>query len=289
MLSVSRLGKQPTWTQNALSQSFHSSGVMATEDKKALRKFIKSRLDTISTAEVTQQSNAAQNSILRLHQWQQAKRVSVYLAMPKSEAQTYLLLGGAFEAGKEVFVPYIHRPKSFDELKSGSTPLRKRKIIDMLRLRSLEEYEALERDAWGIPSLPVDGLDGRENASGGIGLDSESVGDAGLDLIVVPGVAFDTGMNRLGHGAGFYDEYLTRYCADGRRKKPFLGELVSASSSKFCGVLTVLQWACVSRSNSCRARAIFQPATMTGRWMPWLLVTADWYWELMHKYNGTLW
>lgn len=122
--------------------------------------------------------------------------------MPASEAQTELLVQHALQDEKSVFVPYLHKPEG-----------EKRKVMEMLRL---ESTDALEKDAWGIPSLS--GVEGRENAMDG---------KEGLDVIVVPGVAFDREGNRLGHGAGFYDKFLERGWGKGsRRRKPFLGQSI---------------------------------------------------------------
>lgn len=83
--------------------------------------------------------------------------------------------------------------------------------MEMLRLDSLN---GLERDAWGIPTLT--NVEGRDNA-----LETE---DEGLDVIIVPAVAFDRTGDRLGHGAGFYDRFLERGWGKGSvRRKPYLG------------------------------------------------------------------
>ena len=75
--------------------------------------------------------------------------------------------------------------------------------MDMVSLASLEDYNSLLPDSWGIPTIPSDSLSSR--------VDSITGSHNGLDVIMMPGVAFDEAFNRLGHGRGFYDYYLTRY------------------------------------------------------------------------------
>ncbi|KAK5163199.1 uncharacterized protein LTR77_010785 [Saxophila tyrrhenica] len=201
---------------------------MASKQSKAdLRKQIKTTLKTLSEDQITTQSHRAQQQILSLPQYRSATRLSIYLSMPAAEAQTSQLVRHALGNDKQVFVPYIHRPEGA-----------KRKVIDMLRLHSLDDYEGLERDSWGIPSLPADSVEGRENAMGGKGLGDGDVmeasgdgegrkggGEGTLDFVVVPGVGFDEGCNRLGHGGGFYDGWLSRWCSDGTRK-PYLEQML---------------------------------------------------------------
>lgn len=73
--------------------------------------------------------------------------------------------------------------------------------MDMLSIGSRTDYHSLEPDSWGIPSIPKNSLPDRKNC----------LEDGGLDLIVVPGVAFDENFGRLGHGKGYYDYFLARY------------------------------------------------------------------------------
>ncbi|POV96845.1 hypothetical protein PSHT_14913 [Puccinia striiformis] len=94
-------------------------------------------------------------------------------------------LGGINEAEKKVFLPYVHYP---------SQPVPEKKTdgehrMEMLKLENWAEFQT------GL--VPISG---REN-----GLTE------GLDLILLPGLAFDRFGNRLGHGKGYYDEYLEEY------------------------------------------------------------------------------
>lgn len=136
--------------------------------------------------------------------YQEAKRIGVYLSMPSGEVQTDAIVRHAIAAGKQVFVPYIHKSLN-------STPDTPRSVMDMVDLRSLADYEALERDSWGIPTISSDTVEQRDHI-----LQTSSQESRALDLILMPGVAFDMDsktdhIRRLGHGKGFYDYFLQRY------------------------------------------------------------------------------
>ncbi|OQO02636.1 hypothetical protein B0A48_12164 [Cryoendolithus antarcticus] len=186
------------------------------DTKHALRKAIRSKVSAASNDALVRQSRAGQDLVLTMSEYMHAKRIGVYLSMPVGEASTDILVRDALYCGKAVFVPYLHRPKGGADSGNG------RRVMDMLRLQDVAEYAGLERDRWGIPSLSDESVAGRENAMGGVGLVEKGEVEGELDLIVVPGVAFDAEGRRLGHGAGFYDEFLARYCEGGKRRKPYL-------------------------------------------------------------------
>jgi 5-formyltetrahydrofolate cyclo-ligase len=163
-----------------------------------------------------------------------AKRISVFLSMPAREVSTHDIVVHAIKHGKTVFVPYIHRNRSNSSEKPTS-------MMDMLALHSREDLESLRPDAWGIPTLDESSVAGRENALSGRGIENIVTGadgalarpDApGLDLMLVPGVAFDVENRRRGHGKGFYDRYLQRYkdvvSLGGNARMPRLGKKWSA-------------------------------------------------------------
>jgi 5-formyltetrahydrofolate cyclo-ligase len=143
--------------------------------------------------------------------------------MPTGEISTAAIVHDAMNRGKQVFVPYTYQiPEEIEDQPS--------QIMDMLELKSLEDYAALEPDKWGIPTLPADSVALRKNSFGSFGMSDgkipENSSDFGLDLIVVPGMAFDRNMGRLGHGKGFYDYFFERchrQSAQGQTKMPFLG------------------------------------------------------------------
>ncbi|MCJ1471137.1 hypothetical protein MMC07_009785 [Pseudocyphellaria aurata] len=85
----------------------------------------------------------------------------------------------------------------------------------MVSLQSKEDYESLHPDAWGIPTPSAASISERDKclSDAGIGLDgllSGSTSNESLDMVIMPGMAFDKELARLGHGKGYYDFFLQK-------------------------------------------------------------------------------
>ncbi|KAL2867201.1 5-formyltetrahydrofolate cyclo-ligase [Aspergillus lucknowensis] len=177
--------------------------------KKDLRKRMRDVLQRIPADSVASQSRTVANRLFALAEYQKAKRIGIYLSMPTGELSTTHIVQDALKNHKEVFVPYIHSTEA-------TTTQQKTSVMDMLTLESMEEFMSLERDKWGIPSLTKAQALSKTDCFGGTGLSAPTAKNpaakpSGLDLIVMPGMAFDPEFRRLGHGKGYYDSFLTRY------------------------------------------------------------------------------
>lgn len=158
-----------------------------------------------------------------MKEYRAATKICVYLSMEGKEIQTSRIVEHALREAKKVFVPYLHA------VHAGTS--KPRSVMDMLAIHSIEDVRTFQKDKWGIPALPPGSAAGRENCFGGHGVeradDHRHDDCADLDLIVVPGVAFDRRLGRLGHGKGYYDTFLSRCkdrVMDGRSgKMPLLG------------------------------------------------------------------
>lgn len=113
-------------------------------------------------------------------QYQQARSVAFYVDC-RGEVQTRPAIERAISAGKMVAVPWC-----ID-----------RREMELFRLASLSELTP-GRFAIDEPSAEVRSDPKRQ------------IPPVEIDLVVVPGVAFDRSGNRLGHGNGYYDRLLAQ-------------------------------------------------------------------------------
>ena len=156
--------------------------------------------------------------------------------MPTGEVGTRAIVDHALGAEKQVFVPYLYRAKRPHEQKPTS-------VMDMVSLHSRADYESLKSDKWGIPTPDAASVEGRARCLGDrttneVRDHSQAGTAATLDMILLPGVAFDGAKRRLGHGMGFYDSFLLRYselhttlrqnpAEIGEDRMPYLGRSIS--------------------------------------------------------------
>lgn len=158
----------------------------------------------------------ATKTLLSMPEYKAARRISIYLSMPGGELSTSSIVRDALEQGKKVFIPYTYN-------QSDAQPGQPKSIMDMLELSSMSDFNGLEPDKWGIPTPSKESIASRANCFGGEGItNGHRAISEGLDLIVMPGMAFDLRFGRLGHGKGFYDYFLTR-CNQASRM-PFCGK-----------------------------------------------------------------
>ncbi|KAJ1968676.1 hypothetical protein IWQ62_001099 [Dispira parvispora] len=148
--------------------------------KTALRKGLRTRLAQVTHQSIQRQSALVTTQLLALPQYEQATNVCVYINMD-AEIITRAIIEDIFAKQKRCFIPRC-------------TPT----TMDMVLLRDMADYDTLPRNKWNIPEpLPTDVRD--------------NVFDyGGPHLIIMPGLAFDTNKNRLGHGKGYYDKYIKR-------------------------------------------------------------------------------
>ncbi|CAG8518860.1 15085_t:CDS:2 [Rhizophagus irregularis] len=95
---------------------------------------------------------------------------------------------------------YISMPKE----KTCYVPRWNNDEMEMVKLFSYKDYLSLPVNRWNIPEPDHNEI--------------RKIADE-LDLIIMPGLAFDYQGNRLGHGKGYYDKYLTK-CQQIYQNKP---------------------------------------------------------------------
>lgn len=125
-----------------------------------------------------QRSEAIRRKVCRLAAFRRAKTICCYVALPY-EVQTRRLIEEMLTKGKRVVVP-VTRPRT--------------KRLDLSEVRRPDAE--LVRGPLGV-------WEPARSARRPVPVEA-------LDLVLVPGVAFDRRGRRLGHGHGYFDRFLAR-------------------------------------------------------------------------------
>ncbi|KAF8155561.1 hypothetical protein B0H34DRAFT_713792 [Crassisporium funariophilum] len=169
--------------------------------KKSLRKALGGTLNALPSSSIEEQSQAITARVLSLPAFRRCNSVSCYLSMPTGEVRTPALVDAILQSGKTLYVPKI-------QSKDGT--------MDFFRVYSADDLASFPSGTWGIRE-PSDTWEGQRRSSA-----LASSVDA-LDVILLPGVAFDRTLSRLGHGKGYYDRFISSYTSSGRPKPLLVG------------------------------------------------------------------
>jgi len=143
-------------------------------EKEEVRREARARIANLSRSQRDNKDREIAKRFLALPEFERAKMIMIYASM-EDEIDTDRIARGALAAGREVCYP--------------ATDSKRRRLVP-----------ALVRD-------PV-----RDVVPGTFGIreprEATAVLPGQIDLVVVPGLAFDRDGNRLGRGGGYYDKFL---------------------------------------------------------------------------------
>jgi 5-formyltetrahydrofolate cyclo-ligase len=170
-----------------------------TELKASLRKQMRSRLSELSIETMREESQLVWDRLFQLDVYKQARSVGVFLSMPKGEILTDALLADAVDKKKRIYVPQVGENFEKSDME----------LVHVDVHKNFVSPQNWPKNRWGIPEPPSDSL-----------LQAAKPGD--LDLVIVPGLAFDEHANRLGQGKGYYDRFIARMLLTPDVKHPVL-------------------------------------------------------------------
>src|SRR5262245_52754894 len=147
------------------------------KDKSEIRARMRAALAAMSDAERQSASAAACTKLTTLEQFDRAGIVMLYLPLPKEVDVTTAVLR-CFRQGQTVCVPRVDWT---------------RREMESVEITSLDD-RILDTDEHGV----------RTPKTGNV------IQPGVIDLVVVPGLAFDPHGHRLGRGQGYYDRFLAR-------------------------------------------------------------------------------
>ncbi|BCB95648.1 5-formyltetrahydrofolate cyclo-ligase [Dissulfurispira thermophila] len=148
---------------------------MANKEKNLLRKEILYKRDLINKEIRKDKDRKIKERLLSLFEFEASDKILLYASF-RSEVETFDLLKYCITHGKITALPKVD--KDHNELK----------------IYEVKDTKDLVKGYLGIPEPDVS--------------EDRLLSVEHMDLILVPGVAFDEHCNRLGYGKGFYDKLL---------------------------------------------------------------------------------
>jgi 5-formyltetrahydrofolate cyclo-ligase len=151
--------------------------VNSLETKAAIRERLLGERSAVGAPLRDEWSKAITDRLVDLPVWRDALVVHSYVGAVQGEVTTREIVGRAFADGKTVVCPRVRwNPRG----------------LDSFVIRSLDELVESGRGLWEPGPSRADPVEPSE-----------------LDVVLVPGIAFDRRGRRIGFGAGLYDRFLS--------------------------------------------------------------------------------
>jgi 5-formyltetrahydrofolate cyclo-ligase len=159
------------------------------KEKAQLRKEIREKLNATTEEYRNEASGAIALNVLTLPEVRDCKTILAYFSVGK-EPGTLALISKLLEEGKRVCLPLC---VDLDEEghRTGT--------VDAMEARVIKSFDDLVPGAYGIPEPAAH---------------TEMMPPEYMDLIILPCLSCDRDCNRIGHGAGYYDKYLSKVRSD---------------------------------------------------------------------------
>lgn len=143
--------------------------------KSKLRSSMKSRLAALTPQEYRDLNQSLYSKFLQFKILDNTNNIMIYYSV-RNEVDTVAIIGYLLEARKKVALPVC-------------TPERD------LQVAVINDLNQLQPAPFGL-------MEPKPSAA--------LLGPEKIELIIIPGVAFDEKGNRLGHGKGYYDRFLSK-------------------------------------------------------------------------------
>ncbi|MBW2992053.1 5-formyltetrahydrofolate cyclo-ligase [Candidatus Woesearchaeota archaeon] len=143
-------------------------------DKQTIRKKINSERKTLHPSLVSEKSRKIIERLKKLDEYRNAKTIMPYLSLDIEVNTKEFIKNELKEKNKTIIVPFIEK--------------------NNIQISKLNDFNELKQGKYNILE-PIKKQKYNKN----------------IDIIIVPGVAFDENCSRIGFGKGYYDRFLEKY------------------------------------------------------------------------------
>lgn len=157
--------------------------------KDDIRKEILGKRDSLTLEQQQEKSRQIFEKLITLEEYKHSRNILVYADFG-SEVKTDDIILDSLSMGKNVYCPKV------TDHENG-----------LMVFAKIESLEDLELGFVGLREPNIDDLTTIFHVNDSID------GDIGRTLVILPGVAFDRNLNRIGYKGGFYDRFLEKNSA----------------------------------------------------------------------------